>query len=126
MSRQPATQPDLLTLIEQAREATRDLRAAMKDLKQARRDAEEAIAKLIQDAVVDHLDAVVKREVDAMGEQFQLATRAACDRVAEVCNQLYDNYMRGETRKGISIAEVMDARQTLRKWHEERGEDGGP
>lgn len=120
----PTPGPDLLTLIEQAREATRDLRATIKDLKQAQRDAEQGIARLMQDAVVDHLDAVVKREVEQMHGEFKAATEAATRRVAEVCNELYDNYLRGESRKGVSIADVASAKQTLRKWAEEHAEDG--
>jgi hypothetical protein len=122
----PTPGPDLLTLIEQAREATRDLRATMKDLKQAQRDAEQGIAKLMQDAVVDHLDAIVKREVEAVRGQFGEFSRALYDKVAKECERLMELYMRGEARHGVSLSEVMAAKQVLRKWHAESdGGDGG-
>ena len=116
----PTPGTDLLTLIAQAREATSDLRAAMKDLKAARQEAETAIAALLEDAVVDRLDAAVRRETAVMGEQFQQATRAATARVAEACDELYQNYLRGESRSSVSMPEVMAARQLLRTWEEQR------
>ena len=66
------------------------------------------------------LDAVVDRELAALGEQFRKATRAATARVAEVCDELLENYLRGESRSSVSMPEVMAARQLLRKWEEQR------
>jgi hypothetical protein len=112
----PEPGPDLLTLIAQAREATSDLRAAMKDLKTARQEAETAVAALLEDAVVGQLDAAVARETAAMGEQFRQATAAATAKVARVCDELYQQYLRGESRRDIPLSEVMAARQLLRRW----------
>jgi hypothetical protein len=120
----PTPGPDLLTLIEQAREATRELRATLKDVKTAQRDAEEGIAKLMQDAVVDHLDAIVKRETAEMGAQFKDGTDRAVERIQQVCNQLLETYMRGEARNSASLDEVMAARQVLRKWNAEKRGNG--
>jgi hypothetical protein len=122
MSR-PTPGPDLLTLIAQAREATSELRAAIKDMKTAKRDAEEGIAKLMQDAVVDHLDAIVKRETAEMGAQFKAATDAATAKVAAVCHELFENYMRGESRNNVRLDEAMAARQLLRRWDAEHERD---
>jgi hypothetical protein len=120
----PTPGPDLLTLIEQAREATRELRATLKDVKTAQRDAEEGIARLMQDAVVDHLDAIVKRETAEMGAQFKAGTDRAVERIQQVCNELLETYMRGEARNSASLDEVMAARQVLRKWNAEKRGNG--
>ena len=115
----PSPGPDLLTLIEQAREATRELRATLKDVKAAQRDAEEGIARLMQDAVVDHLDTIVKREVEAMRGQFKAGSDALYAKVSDECHRLMETYMRGEARNSASLDEVMAARQVLRKWDAE-------
>ncbi len=48
--------PDLLALIEQAREATRELRGTLKDLKQARREAE-ALLPTLREALLAEFEA---------------------------------------------------------------------
>jgi hypothetical protein len=120
----PTPGPDLLALIDQAREATRELRVTLKDVKTAQREAEEGIAKLMQDAVVDHLDTIVKRETAEMGAQFKEGTDRAVERIQQVCNQLLETYMRGEARNSASLDEVMAARQVLRKWNAEKRGNG--
>jgi DNA primase large subunit len=118
MSR-PTPGPDLLTLIDQARDATRELRAAINDVKAAKRDAEDGIAKLMQDAVTDHLDAIVKREVEQVQGQLKQFAADLYAKVAKECERLQETYMRGEARHSVSLDEVMAARQVLRKWNAE-------
>lgn len=122
---------DLQTLIDIARATTRELREAIKDAHQARRELTEAVAGARREigeyaggAVGEIVHKVLERQIKDAAEMFGRVAHAAYQRVGSECNRLLEMYTKGE-EGGVSLHEAAMARQTLRRFAREGGEQVG-
>lgn len=104
-----------LAAAETLREQTRLANEATKDLKLALREHRELVRQTVHDEIDATLRGHANRAMDSMLDELRQVTAMAQARVLEQIDRLYEKWIEGERQSEPTFAELMAARQALRK-----------